>query len=96
MVESALAMIEFLRPLFIVTAVVFDVIVVVMLIIAPLLSGSSSCVARSVEIALFVVRGVLTFDETNTRINLCLLLYISPIIFLINCRVRPVFELCRF
>ena len=48
MVESALAMIEFLRPLFIVTAVVFDVIVVVMLIIAPLLSGSSSCVARSV------------------------------------------------
>jgi len=69
MVESALAMIEFLRPLFIVTAVVFDVIVV-MLIIAPLLSGSSSCVARFVEIALFVVRGVLTFDETNTIINL--------------------------
>jgi len=53
MVESALAMIEFLRPLFIVTTVIFDVIVVVMLIIASLvtLSGSSRCVERSREIS---------------------------------------------
>lgn len=47
MVESALAMIEFLRPLFIVTAVVFDVIVVVTLIIAPV--GLSRVVRRVVS-----------------------------------------------
>jgi hypothetical protein len=68
MVESALAMMEFLRPLFIVTAVALVVIVVVMLIIAPrflALSRSSSCVESRErdpsEIRFTFCAGVLTF-----------------------------------
>jgi hypothetical protein len=63
-----LAMMEFLRPLFIVTAVALVVIVVVMLIIAPrflALSRSSSCVESRErdpsEIRFTFCAGVLTF-----------------------------------
>lgn len=68
-VESALAMMEFLRPLFIVTAVALVVIVVVvtLIIIAPrflarALSRSSSCVEIRPRSDSLFVRGFLLLE----------------------------------
>lgn len=79
MVESALAMMEFLRPLFIVTAVALVVIVVVVtLIIAPrflALSLGRRVVSRDPsEIRFTFCAGVLTFG-IYLVINLFIMMY---------------------